>query len=245
MFKFIRELVRQEINACLTPNTPTPPVGYNPAEVIRGALFSWQQVPVNGTLVWCKLRCLNGTQLNACGRVTLIDLLKSKDTITDMSKLVQIRNIQEEIAKKTLLYPSFEEFTKIINEEDNVVQKKRAELEELRKVDLSTLPPEQKAELLDRMDKTELYISFLLPEDTFGFLTGWALATDVSDIKKLTKDMLLEAGLLARAGHDNATDHLSGVYTDRDAGDINAAACGVVSEYDHMQQIAQKAKRGR
>jgi len=245
MFKALHELVRQEINNCLTPNTPVPPVGYNPTAVIRGSLYPWVMVPVNGTGIWCKLRCMNGTQLNICGRVTLIELLKNNETIKSTDKLVEIRNIQERIAKETLLHPTLEEIENIILGEDDVIKKKRAELEEIKKIDISKLEPEQKAELLDRMDKTEIYIDFLLPDDTIAFLTAWALGVDVSDIKKLSKDSLLTAGLLARAGHDNATDHLSGVFTDRDTDDINATAMAVVAEYDHMQQVARNAKRGR
>jgi len=245
MFNLLKNMVRREVNACLTPNTKEPPIGYNPAEVIRGALFNWVQVPVNGTYIWCKLRCLNGAQAEVCGKVTLVELLKQKETVKDFDKLAEIRNIQENLCRAVLVYPSFNEIEKIIFDEDTVIQDKRDRLAELKKVDLSSLPKEQKAELVADMEKEEMFISFLLPEDMFAFLTSWALCVDVSDIKKVNKDMLLEAGLLARAGHDNPVDHLSGVFTDRDPSDLNKAAWTVVADYDKQREIARKAKRGK
>lgn len=202
-----------------------PKEGYNSTEAIRGALFHWVLVPFNGIPVWCKLRCLNQTQLEACGGVSLVDILgevtKKTPTARDM---IDIRNTQEALAKATLVLPSFDEIMKIITDEDTVVSRTRAEIEELKKIDPKTLPASKRIEFEEELFKLEISVAYLLPEDAMGFITAWALGQDVSDIKTLTADQLYKAAILAERGNDNPTDHISGCFTDRDKPDIDSAA---------------------
>lgn len=248
MFKRqIAKMVQKEIAQNFETKLPKPPEGYLPLELIRGALFLWEQVPFNGKTIWCQLRCPNGSQLQSRGSVTLIKLAQDhKAKKIDTEKLIEIRNIQEGIVRDTLNNPSFDEIETLIFNEDNVMSKQKKELEEIRKIDLSTLEQDKAKELISEMDRLELATSFVLPEDAFSFLTSWGLGLDVSDIKDITEDMLIEAASLAKLGHDNPTDHISGVsLTDRDKTDIDKTAWGLFGDLQHKKQVEQQAMRGK
>ena len=241
--QFVERAVSREIDRRLADvKKIQPKEGYNTTEAIRGALFHLVLVPFNGIPVWCKLRCLNQSQLEACGGVTLINLLsgateKDQPTVKDM---IDIRNSQEAIAKQTLVVPSFDEIMKIITDEDTVVSRTRAEIEELKKIDPKTLPSTKRKEFEDELFKLEISVAYLLPEDAMGFITSWALGQDISDIKSLTADQLFNAAVLATRGNDNPTDHISGCFTDRDKGDIDSAAWG---EFNRRQEQKKKGDR--
>lgn len=242
----ITDQIKAEVAAQFTHNEPKPPEGYLPLEVIRGGLFHWIFVPFNGTKIWCQLRCLNATQLNACGAVTLVEVMKNKDEKLDMDKVIDIRNIQEKIVRETLNNPTFEQIETMIFAEDNVMAKHKKELDEIEKIDKSSLTPEQKKETAEHIERLRLYTGFVLPEDTFAFLTSWGLGLDVSDIKKLTEDQLLEAAILATRGNDNPHDHITGSFTDRDISDIDKCAWAIHGDFMHRKQIEHDAfnKRG-
>ena len=248
MFKRqIAKMVDKTISQYFETRLPKPPEGYLPLEKIRGALFLWVQVPFNSKLIWCKLRCPNGSQLQSRGSVTLIKIAQDhKSKKIDTEKLIEIRNIQEGIVRDTLNYPTFEEIETLIFDEDNVMSKQKKELEEIRKIDLSELDIDKKKELTDEMDRLELATAFVLPEDAFSFLTSWGLGLDVSDIKNITEDMLIEAASLAKLGHDNPTDHMTGItLTDRDKTDIDKTAWGLYGDLMHKKQVEQQAMRGK
>lgn len=240
--QFVERAVSREIDRRLADvKRIQPKEGYNSTEAIRGALFHWVLVPFNGIPVWCKLRCLNQTQLEACGGVSLVNILgevtKKTPTARDM---IDIRNRQEEIAKATLVVPSFDEIMKIITDEDTVVSRTRSEIEELKKIDPKTLPASKRKEFEDELFNLEISVAYLLPEDAMGFLTSWALGQDISDIKSLTADQLFNAAVLATRGNDNPTDHISGCFTDRDKGDIDSAAWG---EFNRRREQEKKGER--
>ena len=238
----ITDQIKAEVAAQFTINEPKPPEGYLPLEVIRGGMFHWVLVPFNGSQIWCQLRCLNATQLNACGAVTLIEAIKNKDEKMDMNKVIDIRNIQEKIVRDTLNNPTFEQLETMIFKEDNVMAKYKKELDEIEKTDKSTLTPEQKKEVEGHIERLRLYTGFVLPEDTFAFLTSWGLGLDVSDIKKINEDQLLEAAILATRGNDNPSDHINGFsLTDRDREDINKCSWAIHGDFMHRKQIERDA----
>lgn len=210
-----------------------PKEGYNSTEAIRGALFHWVLVPFNGIPVWCKLRCLNQTQLESCGAVTLINLLQdaTANVVPSPKDMIGIRNTQEEICRQVLINPSFDEIMKIITGEDLIVARTTAELEDLKKIDPKTLPASKRKELEEELFRLELAVAYLLPEDALGFLTSWALGQDVSDIKKVSEDQYLRAAILAEKGGDNPTDHINGCFVDRDKGDMDMCAWNVLAQH--------------
>lgn len=217
------------------PEQKTPPAGYNATEVIRGALFKWVLVPFNGVMVWCQLRTLNATQLEACGAVSMLDCLKENGP-ANRDVVYEIRNRQERIVAETLNKPSLDEIIGIITEHDFVLSEKRKALAELKAIDISSFSAQEKADYERDLVELELALAYIIPEDTLGFITEWALGGDVSDIKKITRDALLEAAILAEYGKDNPSDHLPGVFTDRDRKDIDSGAWRVLQEYKELKK---------
>jgi hypothetical protein len=216
------------------------PVGYNPLIVIRGAMFSWVQVPFAGVQVWSELRTPNRTQQDACGAVSLLDIgnewSKTKPTTED---LLRTRNSLEAMAREVLNRPKFEEIEKMLLGIDFVAADKRRELEEIKNIDMSSCTAEEKKDIEIRIKKLELYLAFFLPEDTLDFLGRWGYGIDISEVKKLSYDQLLLAAQRAERNHNAPHDNLSGRFTDRDAPDIDDSAWYCLA----MERQAQHAER--
>ncbi|MCL2043340.1 MAG: hypothetical protein FWG89_04280 [Treponema sp.] len=238
--KHIRRIIQEELNAQVIKNSPGLPVGYNPLEVIRGGLFHWVAVPFNGVPVWCELRTLNATQIRSCGDFS--NIVSGETAELTRQQLIEIRNYQEKLIRLTMNRPAYDDIFKLLINEDFVIQDKRNELEEIKKTDMSGLPSKQRIELENRIADIELFLGFVLPEDTFGFLTAWVNGSDVSDIRKLTDDQFLEAAILAENGNDNPTDHVSGVFTDHNKSDIDRYAWHCLAEYRRKKNIELQAK---
>jgi hypothetical protein len=243
----VRTFISSEIESCIRektiPDSPALPVGYNPLEIIRGNLFHWVQVPFNSTDVWCQLRCLNLSQIESCGsgNMSNIELKNYKDLSKE--EIIQVRNYQEALCKAVLNIPTFDEITILIGRKDFVITKKREELANIRAhiESAKDILSQSQIELLEtETDNIELFIGFILPADTMIFLTRWAMGNDVSDIKKLTRERLLEAAFLARAGNNNPSDHLSGVFTDHNKVDINRTAWGLYLEYEKNRETEKR-----
>jgi hypothetical protein len=159
--------------------------------------------------------------------------------------MIELRNYQERLVIACLNRPTYDQIASLVGENDFVISEKRKELEEIKKIDLSGLPLKQQAELEKRIADTELFLGFILPEDTFRFLTEWVNGTDVSDIKKITDEQFLEAAILAENGKDNPTDHLPGVFTDHNRQDMDRYAWKVYADYLKNRQIEIKTKGRR
>lgn len=237
---WLRRIVKEEIqNLRGTPPRPRWE-GYRPLDEIRGGLFHWVPVPFNGRRVWCELRCLNATQLEACGDLSIVG--PDVGQRPTPKQMIDVRNIQEKLADAVLCRPTLEEIFDLVTGEDRVVARMRGELAELQNVDLSPLPADKRKELEGEIERLELFVGYLLPEDTIGFLTSWALGTDVSDVKLLSGEKLVAAASLAARCHDRPSDHISGAFTDRDRADIDRAA---LLEYDEYLRKARAAKEGK
>lgn len=232
----IRRAVNQEIERRLAdiPKPSSPPQGYNPLEVIRGGMYHWVYVPINKTFAWMQLRTSNATQLEACGVVSMVEKLGGvKDS--SVEEMLEIRNQMESICKITMNNPTFDEFISMITDSDVVHSKMRLELERIKAIDCTGMSAMEKDCIDTKIKELELHLAFLLPENTFDFIVKWALGADVSDIKKVSREKLLEAAILANIGHDSPHDHLNGCFTDRDPSDLDKSAWAVYNE--HMENM--------
>lgn len=240
--KLIRQAVSQEIDRRLAdiPKPVNPPVGYNPAEVIRGAMYKWVQVPVNDLVVWMELRTSNASQLDACGAVSLVDWFKEHKEYSRQD-MIDLHNKMESICKATMNNPTFDEVASMVTKKDFVFSAARLELERLKSIDLTGLTATEKAYIDERIEEKELFLAFILPENTIDFIVRWATCGDVSDIKKVSKEKLLEAALLAKNQGGKPTDYISGVFTDRDLPDLNKAAMIVLYEFEESKKIEKNA----
>jgi hypothetical protein len=223
------------------------PQGYNPLEIIRGAMFHLVPVPFNGTPVWCELRCLNASQILALGNYSNIDH-KDSSVKSSRQQIIELRNYQEQLVRAVMNKPLFNEIASLTGENDFVMKDKRTELDKLKelvKQQGESWPKKQQIEVKQQIDDLELFLGFILPEDTFGFVSSWANGNDISDIKKMTDDQLLEAAILAENGKDNPHDHIRGVFTDHNMRDIDIRAWAVYDDYRNKKSIERNARTGR
>jgi hypothetical protein len=222
----------------------SPPIGYNPIEVIRGALFHEIIVPFNNEPVWCYVTCLNSIQIQSCGDISCLCFDEKKGKKQDIYEIIKIKNIQEELAKAVLIRPSFNEIVGLVTGENFLVSDKQRELEKIRnEINKASLSKSEKKKLEKKAEKIEFRIGFLLPDDTMSFLTQWALGIDCTDIKKLTKQILLDAAIMAANGKDNPSDHVSGIFTDFQREDINKHSWFLYNEYLENKKREEKLKK--
>jgi hypothetical protein len=243
--RYIEKICRGVLSECFKEKTVlNPPADYKPLPIIRGKLFEWTLIPFNSGRVWCELRSLNANQIEACGNFALLSSILKQDRPPTRTEMIEMRNIQERLCIAVLNRPTYKEIETIIFERDNVFKEKRAELTEL-KTELAAkekfLTREQFNALSKQVDDLEFFCGYILPEDTFGFLTRWALGQDISEIKKLSRTKLLEASVLAKNASKAPTDYISGVFTDRDKTEIDRAAWQVYDEW----RAEKEAARGR
>jgi hypothetical protein len=244
----IKKHVERIVNGYLERLVNTPasvlPQGYNPLEKIRAALYKWVYVPFNDTFVWLELKCLNTTQIESCGNFALLENMVKNPQKATRNELLAMRNAQEKLCMAVMNKPTYKEFEAMVDGNDNVIKERRAELEQLKKnIKEADISEEARTEMRDRIFGIELYLGYKLPENTFGFLTRWALGGDVSDIKKLSRDKLLEAAQLAKANNCRPTDYIKGVFTERDNKEIDLAATCIRFEWEEEQARNKKGRK--
>jgi hypothetical protein len=238
----LRKRINEELDKRTVPETALVlPHGYNPLEKIRGGMFHYVAVPFNGVKVWCELRTLNSTQIRACGDFSSI--VREGKTEFSIDEMIVFRNYQEKLIAASLNKPTFDDIARLVGDNDFVIKEKRAELDALKAVDLTPLPVTRRVELQERMTELNLFIGFILPEDTFAFLVSWAHGNDVSDIRAISDEQFLEAAILAENGHDNPTDHIDGIFTDHNKVDMDRYAWSVYANYLKEKHIENKTKR--
>jgi hypothetical protein len=218
-----------------------PPIPPLPA--IKGALFEWLYVPFNGERILMKVRYPNYTQLAAGGfdyGQILVDAAKDKP-LTEEEKL-RVLDAEEYAAKCVMCSPAYEEFETLVYKEDNAVIRRRAKLTEIKEALKSPeLTEAQRAAFTRELKEIEFFVGILLPTDTMAALTRIALGADVSDIKKLTRAALEQAAYKAEVYGGTPHEYLSGVFTDRDAAEIDAVCFNIIQ--DLKEKTKPKAAR--
>jgi hypothetical protein len=219
-----REWIAAEVSRQLSEISVKPeailPKTYEPLSEIRRALYHWVYVPFNDARVWLELRCLNAIQIKACGDMSLLEIIAAKKAAEEDE--LNLLNLQENLARAVMNTPTYEEFEKIVLGRDRVLDERRKKLAEVE--ELASKDKRLERTYGNEINNLKKFVGYLLPMNTMAFLTRWALGVDVSDIKKLSKDHLLEAAHLAKAGGDNPHDHIAGLLTDRDMEEIDRAA---------------------
>jgi hypothetical protein len=221
----------KKIIKAITPKITT-------TEELKDIAFPILSVPFNSTNINCKVRCLNDTQIRALGDFSLIDIGGDKKEVIPskiLENIIKTKNFQEKLLEETLVEPTFKEIQKHVYDNDNHLKEKLHKLEKLNKK-IKKLKIEEQKEIVAEIDNLTLYTGYLLPTDFMSTLTAWALGVDRSDIKKLTRDMLLEAAMLAERGHDNPADHIKGEFTSLHVEEINRSAWVVYNQYMEDKQ---------
>lgn len=213
-------------------------------EKIRDLKYSIIFAPFHGTPVPVMVRELTDTQIKACGDFSLIETFQDK---IRMKKKLKIRELvafaerNHNISKAALISPTYEQIFKEIGIEPQIKEKLK-EIEELKKELRKTKSGPQRSSLEESLDNMRIWIYYLLPEDFTTHITCYALGIDKTDIKLVTRKMLLDAAILATNGHDNPADHIDGLFTAFNKDDINRRAWIIYA--DHIKENSNiKPKR--
>jgi hypothetical protein len=222
-----REVERQLAEISVRPEAILPKT-YAALPEIRRGMYRHVYVPFGTAHVWMELRSLNATQIRECGSVSLIETLAKKSRLS-LKETLDLRNTLENLARAVMNSPTWAEFEALVYGRDNVIREKRAELEALggRIAADPALERRFQGEILS----LKVFIGYLLPENTLQFLARWALGLDISDVKKLTADKLLEAAAWAKRHNGKPHEYFEGaVLTDRDRNEIDNAAAMLYHE---------------
>jgi hypothetical protein len=228
---------------------------YSPLEEIRGAIYHQIQIPFNGVPIMCRLKVLNQAEILSIGNIGIFAHLetgqkKEKEQEISWEQKVETLELQKKIAKLCMVNPSYDEFIKEIYGESNFIEKKKKVLEEIKK-DLEEAP-EKRMPTADRnrlrreINKLELEINFLLPTDTAVFLIQWGLGLDVTPIKTITEDTLLECAALAKRSGNAPHDYISGPFADYQRNHIDKEAWRIYDKHlERQEKVRQALKRKR
>ena len=225
-----------------------PKEGYNPLEIIRGALYHEICVPFQKTPVWCVLKCLSYMELKTCGNISCLYLPRENEKQKELSidEIIDIKNAQEAVCKLALVKPTYDEIIGLITGVDFRISEKQKELENINKlIKNPSLKNSEKRKLEKLALQIEYQIGFLLPDDTMSFITAWSLGVDITDIKKVSRDILLEAALMAKHYGNNTSDHISGIFTDFQKDDINRHGIFLYNQFVEDKRREQQLKKQR
>jgi len=193
-------------------------------EKIRDAQYPLLVVPFNETPVVVKLRELNQANIMTCGEFSLIETLEDK--IGMKSKNIKIRDViayakrNHAIVKESLVSPTYEQIFEMIGI-DPKVEEKREKIKEIKKKLTKEKPGPRRSAVEEELDILEIKSLYILPDDFVSWIVCFALKIDKTDIKKVSKKMLLDAAILAKNGRDNPADHIDGDFTHFNKDDIN------------------------
>lgn len=217
--------------------------GKDGLEVIKANTEMLLALPWNGSLGLFKVRMLNAVQIRACGSFSTLDAVAS-ETKTEMSleEVIELKNMQEALFRASLVSPTYDEINEYLGTTDMVVHMRETVAEcraLLREVD----DLEESKKLANEIETLEIQCAFLYPDDFTATLTSILLQKDNTDIRKVTKEMLLEWAIFAEKGDDNPADHAEGVFTEFQREDINRYAHIELAEYRETEQNVKNSSK--
>jgi hypothetical protein len=197
--------------------------------IIETAQYPIIFAPFHGVHTPVKLRELTHAQILSCGSFSLIETFQDKIKREQLKKKPTMREIyeyaelQHNIARASLVAPTYEEIFEVIGCDPKIDEKKK-ELKELRELLRKAQNGPERIKLEEEVATIEAFTNLLLPDDFLNFIFCYTLGIEKSDIKLLTEKMLLDAAIMAEKGHDNPADHITGIFTDFMKDDINKRA---------------------
>ena len=196
------------------------PIAQTEEEKLYDVSYPILLAPWHGHLTPIRVRRLSLTQALSCGDFSMIELFEDKIAKNERPTIEMMNAYAErhqKLCKLAMVKPTYDEAMKIAGAHVDSVDVDR-QLREIKalfnELELKKGDPKQIRELADQYNTLELACKFLLPPDFSAFVVNYCLQIDTSDIKSVTEEMLLNAAILASRGHDNPSDHLSGVFTD-------------------------------
>lgn len=192
---------------------------FNPAETlqqIRDEVIQVIMVPFYGTMVPVQVRLLTDAQITACGSISLIetfeDKIRQKNKRLDMREILAYSERMHRIVEEALVAPTYKQIMEQFAHAPKLLDAKQ-ELDKLKKKLRSEPNRMERKALEQEIDSMKLWVNYILPEDFIATIVSFVLDIDRSDIKKVTRDILLECAYLAERGHDNPHEHCQGRFT--------------------------------
>jgi len=238
--KVIKKSVKKELRRhTVLPDKTLMQKGFHSLPVIMGRIYDWVFVPFGGVDMLVEVRYVCADELPEVDKLSHIFDEEKKKIKLSRQQMIDVMNIQEECCKAVLNCPTFEELEQAIYSKDNVQKNRRKELEELRER-IKTSSGYEKQEQQIRIDRLELYTGYILPKDTMHVLTNIAFGIGISDIKKVTKEKLIDAFSRARLYDGRPSDYIPGIFTDGDRKNIDDYATMLGLEEESKTKDRQK-----
>lgn len=177
--------------------------------------------PWHGIQTPIRLRKLTATQALSCGDFGMIELFADKirnNGIPSTEEVAAYAERHDKLCKLAMVKPTYDEAMKIAGAhvDSKDIARQLTEIEALFSR-LEAMPDKDHAllkKLRDQYAAIELQSKFILPADFTAYVVNYTLGIAESDIKAVTEDMLYNVAVLATRGHDNPSDHLTGIFTD-------------------------------
>ncbi len=207
---------------------------------ILDAEFSVITAAWKGTPVLVTVRELSSVQLMACGNFSMIDLGELKASKFDWGRWVEYSEVNYRIMRASLVRPAYDDIVEAIGT-GPMVDNARAEIERIQAL-IFDLPRGPKRQAYEReLNSLRCMVDLIFPDDFISAVVAYATWTAKSDIKLITREMLLSLAVLAEHGHDNPADHIDGMFTKFNREDINRRAKSVlIEERERMQKSGGK-----
>ncbi|RLI54168.1 MAG: hypothetical protein DRP09_13785 [Candidatus Thorarchaeota archaeon] len=195
--------------------------------------------PWNGLPVPVTIRMLDSVSLTSCGEFnTASEVIEKEETDkeVDLENIIRAKNIHENLLKLALVHPTFNELESYLKTNDFYTQAKK-EVEEIRAL-IDTLDSQaDKQEHSSRLELLELSLAFVLPEDFTSYIVTVLLQKEATDINKLTRDTLLQAGFLGEKYNKRPSEFIEGIFTKKNAVDIDVTALALVADYRDQKKV--------
>jgi hypothetical protein len=213
------------------------PEGFHPASQIRGAASQWLSLPFGNALITCKLRTLSAGEYPDVSLVERAGEAKQRPSFVTRAKLL---NLQEEYCKKALVIPSFEEFEALVLGEDKKAAEMRKELAKAQRLAEAHEDKRTRESAMAELEPLRLAAGYFLPPNFMSAVACWCECLDVTGIKRITPEKLVEAYILSAHFHNRASDNIQGCYTDRSRGEIDRLA---IFYYNKRKEAKQKFRK--
>lgn len=199
--------------------------------------------PWNGQPIPIKIRMLDSVTLNSCGEFNTVSgiVLDQEDVsrTAEIETVIKTKNIHENMLKLALVNPTFETLQSHMEIKDFFIQAKK-EIEEIEKL-IETLDNEINKKIhREALHRLELSISFLVPEDFTAYIVTILLQREATDLNKLTRNTLLQAGFLGEKYNTRPSEYLEGIFTEKQKVDIDVTSLTLVADYREQQRVADK-----
>lgn len=199
----------------------------------------WNNKPIPVTI-----RMLDSVSLNSCGDFnTVTGILEDESGVkkleNDIDNVIKAKNIHENMLKLALVHPTFDEIQEMIELKDFFVQAKK-EIEEIKELIDSLESQASKNDHITILNRLELSISFLVPEDFTAYIVTILMQKEATELNKLTRNTLLQAGFLGEKYNTRPSSYLEGIFTEKQKTDIDVTALTLVSDYREQQKIESK-----